>query len=153
MIVTKTCRYCNHYGIVFKKNGGIKFIGCSATNHPLRPDEATEDSICGSFEEDIEFKNRDDVSAYVCDMKCSGCEYANYDREGMAYPGEDCLGCQQELNEFWSDYHKLSLQQLIDKYTLGNDKVLAFYWCGNFEDYFKGFKRVKKGDTLAFIKE
>lgn len=154
MIVTKTCRYCKHYEIVFKKNGGIKFIGCRATNHPLRPDEATEDSVCGSFEEDIEFKDRDDVSIFVMDLKCSGCEYAAYDGNGNAYPSDECWGgCNGDLDEFWEDYKKLPLEKLINRYTLGNDKVLSLYNCGNFGDYFKGYKLVKKGDVRSFIKE
>lgn len=153
MIVTKTCRYCKHYGIVFKKNGGIKFIGCRATNHPLRPDEATDDSICGTFKEGLEYTQKRQVAEFVCDSKCSGCEYAAYDLDGNAYPSDECCGCAEELNGFWDDYDKLTLQELIDKYTYGNDRVLALYMCGNFWDYFRGYKLVKKGDVRSFIKE
>ena len=151
----KPCRFCKNYGILFKKNGGIKGIGCKELNARLTPDVVSEGVACTNYEEDLLFKTVDDVESFVCDRKCSGCEYAHYDHDGDAYPGNDdgnCAGCYTELDGFYDDCKKLPLNELIDKYTYGNDKLCAFYICGNFEQYFRGYQRVKKGDTSVFVK-
>ncbi len=152
----KPCRYCKNFGLLFKRNGAIRGIGCKVLNARLTPDVVSEGVACTDYEEDLEFKTVADVESFVCDQKCSGCEYAHYDQDGNAYPGNDdgnCAGCWEELNEFNEDCKKLSLEELIQKYTYTNDKLCAFYVSGNFRQYFDGYWRTKKGDTNVFIKK
>ena len=136
------CGYCKHFGL-WDENGTITGFKCKAQNLKMDCDTANQERNCAEYVEELEFKTKEDVADFVFDRKCSGCEYAH--RIPGTYldePGdpEDCGSCA-DIPEFWNDYDKLSLEELIKKYTLGNDQLMAYYWCGNFADLFRSWKK------------
>lgn len=120
--MTPRCCYCDHFGL-----DNEHFI-CHALNIIIPLEETETERVCYTYLEDLPFKTKKDVYDFFWDDMCSGCEYAEYDRDGHAYPGmEDGSNCvcgdQDSINAALEDIEKLPLEIVIQTHTPTNNRM------------------------------
>lgn len=136
------CGYCGHFHLLLEK-GTPKCFHCEALNKIIDPIKGQEEIECHTYMEELEFKTKLDVLYMVEDCHCSGCEYSyTVYHNGRRWdgPGEGCGSCGDiDGGELYSDFHNkdITTEEFIRKWTLGNDQLLAYRDCGNFDDWFK----------------
>lgn len=113
----RCCGACEYFARV-----GVTYV-CKrrAMIVPIR--EEPWEEKCPYFKADLAFTEIKDVFDFYYDNMCGGCEYSKMDHDGHEYPSDECCcGRLEESNYFEDDIKKLTLQQAIRKWTVGNDR-------------------------------